>query len=40
LTHDKQIFESSDRSCSDMKSDYSADEKKEDENKVKDKEAE
>ncbi len=39
LTYDKQIFESSDRSCSDMKSDHSADKKKEDENKVKDKEA-
>ncbi len=40
LTHDKQIFESSDRFRNDMKFDHSADEKKENENKVKDKEAE
>jgi len=40
LTHDKQIFESSDKSRSDMKSDHSVNEKKEDKYKVKDKKAE
>ncbi len=40
LTHDKQIFESSNKSCSDMKSDHLVNEKKEDKYKVKDKKAE
>ena len=40
LTHDKQTFESSDGPRSDMKSDHSAGEKKEDGYKVRNKEAE
>jgi len=40
LTHDKQIFELSDELRSNMKSDYLVNEKKEDEYKVRNKEAE